>query len=113
MRLAVVRIRSAIGARKEVVDTLMMLGLKRTNSLAVVDATESYRGMLQKVKDYVTWGEVSEEMLGDLKNRCSDLKGMGLSPPRGGFRSVKRSWGNRGDLGYRGEEINELIRRML
>ncbi len=37
-----------------------------------------------------------------------------LHPPRGGFkRSTKRPYRDGGELGYRGEAINELIRRML
>ncbi len=37
-----------------------------------------------------------------------------LHPPRGGFKySTKRSYGDRGELGYRGKAINELIKRML
>lgn len=36
-----------------------------------------------------------------------------LHPPRKGFKaSVKRSYRNKGELGYRGEAINELARRM-
>jgi large subunit ribosomal protein L30 len=113
MSHAVVRIRSSIGANREVVETLDMLGLKRINSLSVVEESDSFRGMLQKVKDYVTWGEIDKELLSELSGRYERLRGVGLHPPRGGFRSVKRPYGNGGDLGYRGEKINELIRRML
>jgi len=35
-----------------------------------------------------------------------------LSPPRKGFRSLKNPYNRRGDLGYRGEAINQLISRM-
>jgi large subunit ribosomal protein L30 len=35
-----------------------------------------------------------------------------LHPPRKGYRSTKRPVGDFGDLGYRGERINELILRM-
>jgi large subunit ribosomal protein L30 len=36
-----------------------------------------------------------------------------LHPPRKGFKtSVKRSYKNKGELGYRGQDINELARRM-
>ena len=37
-----------------------------------------------------------------------------LQPPRGGFKgSIKRPYGDGGELGYRGSAINELIKRML
>jgi large subunit ribosomal protein L30 len=37
-----------------------------------------------------------------------------LHPPTKGFKGkIKRSYGTGGELGYRGENINELIKRML
>ncbi len=36
-----------------------------------------------------------------------------LHPPKGGFKnSIKRPFGSRGELGYRGEKINELAKKM-
>lgn len=35
-----------------------------------------------------------------------------LHPPRKGFKAVKKGFAEGGDLGYRGETINELIVRM-
>lgn len=36
-----------------------------------------------------------------------------LHPPRQGFEGIKRSFNDRGSLGYRGEAINDLILKML
>lgn len=36
-----------------------------------------------------------------------------LNPPKKGYKSVKRSFANKGTLGYRGKEINKLIDRMI
>jgi large subunit ribosomal protein L30 len=36
-----------------------------------------------------------------------------LHPPVKGLRAIKRGYNDRGDLGYRGKAINELIQRML
>lgn len=37
-----------------------------------------------------------------------------LHPPRGGFkRSTRRAFSDGGELGYRGGEINSLVRRMI
>lgn len=37
-----------------------------------------------------------------------------LHPPRGGLkRSIKKYWEQKGELGYRGKAINDLILRML
>ncbi len=36
-----------------------------------------------------------------------------LHPPRKGFKAIKRPFNDFGDLGYRGERINELILKMI
>jgi len=36
-----------------------------------------------------------------------------LNPPRRGYEGIKRSFKNGGALGYRGKEINNLIKRMI
>jgi large subunit ribosomal protein L30 len=47
-----------------------MLNLERVNNAVFIDDRESYRGMLQIAKDYITWGEVDREDVSTiLKNR--------------------------------------------
>ncbi len=60
---AVIRVRGRTGVRWDIADTLKMLNLTRINHCVLVPDTPAYRGMLQKVKDYVTWGEINEETL--------------------------------------------------
>jgi len=36
-----------------------------------------------------------------------------LNPPLKGFEGIKRSFANKGALGYRGDEINHILERML
>ena len=36
-----------------------------------------------------------------------------LSPPKRGYKSTKKSFGNGGDLGNRGEDINALLGKMI
>ncbi len=36
-----------------------------------------------------------------------------LNPPKNGYEGIKRSFANKGALGYRGKEINKLIKRMI
>ena len=36
-----------------------------------------------------------------------------LNPPKKGYTGVKKSFTNKGSLGYRGKEINKLIERMI
>jgi len=62
--------------------------------------------------------EAMAEALCSLKIRLKDLPSVKpvfrLHPPRKGFkRSVKRAYAEGGEVGYRGERINELILRML
>ena len=154
MVYAVVRVRGNINIRKSIKDTLMMLRLNRVNHCSVIPETNEYKGMLKKVKDYVTWGEVDSDslnelltkrgkLMGDLpitdkfiksnskfksisnfsneiiegKAKLTDLKNVKpvirLHPPRKGYEGIKRPFTLGGALGYRGEKINELLRRMI
>lgn len=36
-----------------------------------------------------------------------------LSPPKKGYEGVKKSYSKKGALGYRGKDINKLIKRMI
>ena len=36
-----------------------------------------------------------------------------LHPPKKGFKNTKKGYNQGGDLGYRGEAINDLIERMM
>lgn len=150
---AVVRIRSTAGVRKEIDDTFKMLRLSDINNCVVVLETEDYKGMLQKVKDFATWGEIDKnalvkmlekrlrlfgdekvdektlkeitkfdnfEKLADAllagKARLKDFEKIKpffrLTPPSKGFKSIREHY-PKGDLGYRGKEINELLERMI
>jgi len=60
-RIAIVRIRGKNHIQKKVADTLKMLRLYKINGCVVVPGNPIYLGMIQKVKDYVTWGEIDEE----------------------------------------------------
>ncbi len=57
-RYVVIRIRGSVNVNRDIAATLDMLGLKRVNNAVLIDDRPSYRGMLQKAKDYVTWGRV-------------------------------------------------------
>jgi ribosomal protein L30/L7E len=106
--LAAIRIKGRVGNRKVIDDTLHMLGMKKPNTMAILPRTDSIIGMLKKVEHMITWGEADEEMLSKFK----DKKIINLKPPSKGFRSVKQPY-PKGDTGYRGKEINQLIKRMV
>ncbi|MFH2112457.1 MAG: 50S ribosomal protein L30 [Candidatus Bathyarchaeota archaeon] len=148
-----IRIRGGVNCPKRVEDTLRMLRIDRNNYATLLDDRHDYQGMLQKAKDYMTWGEPDVETIrimletrgeapGGVNLTDEYVKGLGyeglgqlaeklhsceldinklegvkpffrLHPPKKGYRrSVKRPYNNKGELGYRGEAINELARRM-
>jgi large subunit ribosomal protein L30 len=154
MAYAVIRVRGNINVRQTIRDTLKMLRLNRVNHCVIIPETAQYKGMLHKVKDYVTWGEIDKGLLSEMlsvrgklvgdipitdkyiktiskykslsnlsteivegKAKLNDLKNVKpvirLHPPRKGYEGVKRPFTLGGALGYRGEKINELIRRMI
>lgn len=55
----VIRIKGSVKARKDHLDTLEMLNLRRANWATIVPRTPSYEGVLKKVEHMITWGEPS------------------------------------------------------
>jgi len=139
---------------QEVKDTLSMLRLNRNCHATLVDDRPAYKGMLRKSKDYLTWGEVSQENIALLLKKRGRLVGdkkltdeyakeldyeslddlaeaifkvdiefsslpevkpvFRLRPPKKGFKGkIKRSFAAGGELGYRGDAINDLLKRMV
>ncbi len=138
--LAVVQVRGMVKTQKEIRYTLQMLNLGKQQQCSVITDTPIIRGMLQKVKDYVTWGELHEKTFAELvqKRGREDISKRGtdrtgkyayhrlevqkkkyfpsfyLNPPRQGYerKGIKVSFQAGGALGYRGEAINNLLERM-
>lgn len=154
MVFAIVRVRGSVNMKPDIKKTLHLLRLTRVNHCVLVEENDVYKGMLQMVKDYTTWGEIDKEtltklitargmLIGDkpvtaeyLKSATSfesieklsaaildnkmkykeipDVKPLfRLNPPKQGYGTIKRSYANKGTLGYRKKEINALITRML
>jgi large subunit ribosomal protein L30 len=63
MAFIVIRIRGHKKVNHDVEDTMTMLRLGRVNHAVLVPQNDVTKGMLQKAKDFITWGEVSEEVL--------------------------------------------------
>jgi len=140
-RLAVVLVRGTVKVNQKVKDTLLMLRLLHKNHCVVLENNPIVAGMLNKIKDLVTWGEIDDVVLmemaekkgieyqGRLKdnkekynyNKIIEVNGkkynkmFRLNPPQKGFgrKGVKLPFKLGGALGYRGEKMNDLIRRML
>ena len=154
MAYAVVRVRGSVGVRGDIADTLKMLRLHRVNHCVIVPNTETYKGMLNKAKDYITYGEIDKDTLVKLILRRGRLAGnkklneekvkelMDLSveelaekianeeillkntplkpvfrlhPPRKGYdkAGIKKPFSVGGALGYRGDNINTLLEKMM
>ncbi|NHJ39169.1 MAG: 50S ribosomal protein L30 [Asgard group archaeon] len=151
--LAIVRIRGSVDQPNNIKHTLLLLNLTRPNHAVIVPNDSTHNGMLQKIKDVVTWGEINKETLTALIKKRGRIKGnqkitakflkehkfestsafitaliegkidfrridgikpiFRLHPPRKGFKSVKNPVTLGGDLGYRGEAINDLLDKMM
>ncbi|MBN1454841.1 MAG: 50S ribosomal protein L30 [Methanomicrobia archaeon] len=77
---AIIRMRGDVNLSPDIKYTLELLRLHRVNHCVVAEDNEYSRGMIRKVKDYVAWGEISEEMLETLlRNRGRVTGGRRLS----------------------------------
>jgi len=151
---AVIRVRGLINIKPDTKKTLQLLRLTRANHCVLIPKTPVTAGMLQRVKDYVTWGEIDEATTRELLSKRGRLSGnipltddyvssatsyknietlskallddklslkelpdvkplFRLAPPKKGYEGIKRSYVNKGALGYRGAAINTLIQKML
>jgi len=142
MMYAVIRIRGSVGMNRPMKDALKMLRLNRKMHCVLVNDDEVTRGMLQKTKDYVTWGEINDDMLrlliqkrarkpgnirldkaesevvfDKIKNEKKPVfdinKVFRLTPPSKGFKLPIKQHFPKGEIGYRGEKINDLLKRMI
>ena len=119
-KIAVIRLKGENKITYRVEHALQTLKLYRRNGCSIVPNTPSFLGMVKKVNDFVTWGEIDEETLNLLntrKKKEGDEKGIihfKLNSPKKGHgrKGLKSSFKRGGAMGYRGEEINELIKRM-
>ena len=139
-RLAVIQLRGFGHTPGKIVDTLRMLNLERKNHCVIVEDTPSNRGMLRKVKDYITWGEITDDVFKELvlkrgkeyKHHHQDSKKLyhyaslqvdgkhyrkyfALNPPRKGFerKGIKVAFAAGGALGYRKDKINHLFKKII
>jgi len=72
-RIAVVRVRGRVNASKDVEATLKMLGLNAQNHCVLISDSPVYLGMLQKIKDYATWGKIDKEDVEQLLKERGEL----------------------------------------
>ncbi|NHJ02226.1 MAG: 50S ribosomal protein L30 [Candidatus Heimdallarchaeota archaeon] len=65
-RFVVIRIRGTLDRSYSVKRTLELLKLHKSNHCVLLDDRKTYRGMLQKAKDLITWGEPDAQTLKEL-----------------------------------------------
>jgi large subunit ribosomal protein L30 len=72
---AIVRLRGEVNLRPGAKSTLEMLRIHSVNHCIVVKEDAHYRGMIQKVKDYVAWGKIDDDTLAFLLEKRGRLSG--------------------------------------
>jgi large subunit ribosomal protein L30 len=115
-KIAIIRLAGQINLTQQVVKTLEMLNLPRKQSCSIVEDSPTVKGMIQKVKDCVTWGTIDDEGIKLLNaKRKGDNKAIFLHPPRGGYerKGTKKTFKVGGALGNREEKIIDLIKKMI
>jgi large subunit ribosomal protein L30 len=152
--LVVVKIRGTVEAQKEARITLELLRLTHTNHAVLIDSRPAYKGMLQRINSYVTYGEPTKETVALMLQKRGRLAGakklsdeylqkagyktvedlaeaivnckveygklpdveprFKLHPPSKGYKGkTKQGFNAGGEAGYRGEAINDLVKRMV
>jgi large subunit ribosomal protein L30 len=138
--IAVIRIKGNVGLKKDIAETLDRLRLRKKYSCVVLKDDIRVIGMVNKIKDFVAYGEINDETFRELiekrgrlinKKKKVDFKKIfdeikegkkyqdlnlkpyfSLHPARGGIKT-KLSFSQGGVLGNNKEKINDLIKRML
>src|SRR4030042_3511019 len=73
--VAIIRIRGAPNMNHKIADTLKMLRLHHVNHATIYQLTPTIKGMLAKVKDYVSYGPISEVLLERLLLKRGRIRG--------------------------------------
>jgi len=75
MIFAIIRVRGIVNVNPDIKLTLKLLRLTKVNHCTLLEENKVYKGMLQKVKDYTTWGEIDKETLPKLMESRGMLVG--------------------------------------
>ncbi len=73
--LAAIRIRGSIRIRKELKDTMKMIRLFKVNHMVLLPEEKQSKKMIDKVKDFVAYGEINEETLEKALKKRAKIKG--------------------------------------
>jgi large subunit ribosomal protein L30 len=64
-----------VHVKQDIVDTMELMNLNRANHCAIIKDGPQARGMLNKAKDFVTWGEVDAATLAKVIKTRGQLTG--------------------------------------
>ncbi len=73
--ILVIRMRGQVRVRPQIEDTLDKLLLGRLHQSRLLFITSSMQGMITKSKDYITWGEPTEQVIDSLLRKRGRLPG--------------------------------------
>lgn len=114
--IAAVRVRGQPDVNDKARRTLNDLKLEKKNQLVVFEENDAIEGMMNHAKDYIAYGEISEETLEKLEEKKGEEVESGdvlsLTPPSGGFKNTRKQVGQGGSLGKH-ENIDDLVQRMV
>mgnify|MGYP000143656060 CR=1 FL=1 len=102
--------------RQKVKRTLEDLGLRQKHQVVVFEDDPSVRGMMNTAKDFIAYGEISEDTVESLEELSGEDVGHGtvvnLRSPKGGFKDTRKQVGQGGSLGER-DDMDDLLNKMV
>lgn len=115
--IAVIRIKGQVALDKKVIETLHRLRIRKKYTCIAINPSEEEMGMIKSVRNFISYGEISEETykkLVDARGK-KDTEGklkpfFALHPPRGGANTKLHY--PKGVLGEN-KEMDKLVERML
>jgi len=152
---AIIRVRSPTKVNVDIETTMKLLNLTRSNHCVIYQENAVIKGMLHKIRNMVTYGEITNETLkrmlvkrgfvynekgklvkfkdhykdekkadkviADLIAGKAKLNDLGikpvfrLKPPTKGYdrKGIKKTFKEGGVLGYRADQINKLLIKMI
>ncbi|MEF8878921.1 MAG: 50S ribosomal protein L30 [Candidatus Thermoplasmatota archaeon] len=75
MVYAAVRVKGKINIKPDTKKTLQLLNLTRANHCVILPENKKIKGMLQTAKDYITWGEINQDILSKMIQERGRLEG--------------------------------------
>jgi large subunit ribosomal protein L30 len=73
--MALVRVRGRTHVRAQIEDAMKFLGLTHKNNCTLLIVDETTKGLLNKIKDYITWGEADAKTVAELLKKRGKVSG--------------------------------------